>query len=69
MDVSRDEVKQMVIELTLGVAKEDSSYASLSDRHSKRRDQIEVEFNRATSNVDAPDAFDPARTAAQPGQA
>lgn len=66
-DVSRHDVKQMVIELTLGVSKEDSQYATQSERHAKRWDQIEGEFSRATSNIDVetPDPFDSPRAGAQ----
>lgn len=65
--VSRDEVREMVIELTLGVAKDDSQYANISESHAKRWDQIESQYTQAVSNVDTPDAFDPARTSTESG--
>lgn len=59
----------MVIELTLGVSKEDSQFANLSDRHNRRWDQIAKEYHQATTNVPLADPFDPPQSGTQPGSA
>lgn len=55
----------MVIEMTLGVSKEDSKIANQSDRHRSRWDEIAEGLEKATTNIDIPNGFDTAPAGGQ----